>query len=196
MTAEALVCRQFLGMIDRPPALSRSQQLPAARDVPARARTNFYYWYYATLAMYQMQGEGWPKWNEAMQKTLSGRPADDGDAGRQLGSRPGVGWLWRPGLLHRSGYAVPGSLLPLPAAVRRGGQPRAIREVVARLGLASLRPSAGKASRGLTLQLRPVELRLDGRSYVHAAARVRDPPCLPSARKQAAIECSASEPRN
>ncbi len=77
MTAEALVCRQFLGMIDRPPALSEASGY-LLEEAPGAGTTNFYYWYYATLAMYQLQGEGWPKWNEAMQKTLVGAQRHDG----------------------------------------------------------------------------------------------------------------------
>jgi hypothetical protein len=39
-------------------------------ELPGRGEKNLYYWYYATLAMYQLQGAHWQRWNNAMQKTL------------------------------------------------------------------------------------------------------------------------------
>lgn len=69
MTAEALVCRQFLGM---PPSSATGNE---AGDyllgrLPGEGRANFYYWYYATLGMYQLHGDHWRRWNDAMQTTL------------------------------------------------------------------------------------------------------------------------------
>ena len=32
--------------------------------------TNYYYWYYGSLGMFQFGGEHWAKWNEAMKKIL------------------------------------------------------------------------------------------------------------------------------
>jgi hypothetical protein len=42
-------------------------------------RINLYYWYYATLGMYQLQGDHWQRWNAAMQNTLVKRQRLDGD---------------------------------------------------------------------------------------------------------------------
>ncbi|MGO9919144.1 MAG: hypothetical protein ACLQIB_31150 [Isosphaeraceae bacterium] len=62
MTAEAWVCRQFLGVGG--PGLASSE---AARfllqNESDRGPTNVYYWYYATLALYQHGGEDWDRWN-------------------------------------------------------------------------------------------------------------------------------------
>ena len=69
MTAEALVCRQFLGLPDTPASLNEASDF-LLQEPPGVGRTNHYYWYYATLAMYQMQGEAWRQWNEALQKQL------------------------------------------------------------------------------------------------------------------------------
>jgi hypothetical protein len=69
MTAEALVCRQFLGIIDQPAALGEATGY-VLEEVPGAGTTNFYYWYYGTLALYQTQGDGWSRWNEALKKTL------------------------------------------------------------------------------------------------------------------------------
>lgn len=70
MTAEALVCWQFLGMPREHPAGKEAgdyllQELPSLSGTP-----NLYYWYYATLGMFQLQGTHWEKWNAAMSKTL------------------------------------------------------------------------------------------------------------------------------
>ena len=78
MTAEALVCRQFLGMTrDNPAANEAGDYL--LDDLPSVESINLYYWYYGTLAMYQLQGEHWRRWNEALQKTLVERQVTAGD---------------------------------------------------------------------------------------------------------------------
>lgn len=69
MTAEALVCRWFLGM-SRGEALDREAGDQLLAELPSADAPNFYYWYYGTLAMHEIQGEDWGKWNEAMQRTL------------------------------------------------------------------------------------------------------------------------------
>jgi hypothetical protein len=78
MTAEALVCRQFLGMARDNPAGDEAGEYISA-DLPRTDRINLYYWYYATLGMYQLQGEPWQRWNEALQTTLVNRQRTDGD---------------------------------------------------------------------------------------------------------------------
>ena len=35
-----------------------------------RGDAGFYYWYYGTLGMFQMGGDQWKKWNEALKPTL------------------------------------------------------------------------------------------------------------------------------
>jgi hypothetical protein len=78
MTAEALVCRQFLGMTrDNPAANEAGDYLLGA--LPGGDQVNLYYWYYGTLGMYQLQGEHWRQWNEALQKTLVERQVTTGD---------------------------------------------------------------------------------------------------------------------
>jgi hypothetical protein len=73
MTAEALVCWQFLGM-RRGHAGAEEAGDYLLGKLPGRLsggeRPNFYYFYYATLGMYQMQGAGWKQWNKALQKVL------------------------------------------------------------------------------------------------------------------------------
>lgn len=78
MTAEALVCRQFLGMARDNPAGDEAGEYLMS-DLPSPDRINLYYWYYATLGMYQLQGESWQRWNQALQTTLISRQRTDGD---------------------------------------------------------------------------------------------------------------------
>lgn len=69
MTAEALFCWQLLGMEDHHPSVREATDFLMA-DLPGQNRTNLYYWYYATLAIHQHQGENWLRWNHALQEAL------------------------------------------------------------------------------------------------------------------------------
>jgi hypothetical protein len=77
MTAEALVCRQFLGMARTNPAADEAGDYLLA-ELPGKSEANLYYWYYATLGMYQLQGDHWQRWNEALQPALVLSQRDDG----------------------------------------------------------------------------------------------------------------------
>lgn len=78
MSAEALVCRQFLGMTRDNPAANEAGDYLLG-DLPGDESINLYYWYYGTLAMYQLQGEHWRRWNEALQTTLVKSQVSVGD---------------------------------------------------------------------------------------------------------------------
>ena len=69
MTAEALFCKQMLG-IRRTNSASIEAVEYLMQRVPKRSTQNLYYWYYGTLAMYQYGGDPWRKWNESMRETL------------------------------------------------------------------------------------------------------------------------------
>jgi hypothetical protein len=69
MTAEALVCRQFLGMARQNRASDEAGDY-TLEELPGTGPANFYYWYYATLGMYQLEGTHWTRWNEALSSTL------------------------------------------------------------------------------------------------------------------------------
>ena len=62
MTAEAWVCRQFLGTGGPGPASSEAAE-SLLKNPSDRGNANYYYWYYATLAMYQHGGQPWTRWN-------------------------------------------------------------------------------------------------------------------------------------
>ncbi len=79
MTAEALVCREFLGMPRENPAAEEAANF-VLEELPGAGKINMYYWYYATLGMYQLQGPKWDRWNQAMQNTLVPKQRTDGEA--------------------------------------------------------------------------------------------------------------------
>ncbi|QDU56199.1 prenyltransferase/squalene oxidase repeat-containing protein [Aeoliella mucimassa] len=75
MTAEAMYCRQVLGkpLTD----LAQLESLDAlAAELPGDGMTNYYYWYYAGLALHHAQHDGnaarltWNRWNERMKHQL------------------------------------------------------------------------------------------------------------------------------
>lgn len=78
MTAEALACRQFMGIVSSPAAQAEASGF-VLQEPPGTGRPNFYYWYYATLSMYQLQGEPWQRWNEALQKQMLASQRHDGE---------------------------------------------------------------------------------------------------------------------
>ncbi len=69
MTAEALFCKQMLGMTrDNPASIEAVTYLQA--HAPRRTELDLYYWYYGTLAMFQYGGDSWEEWNESMRDIL------------------------------------------------------------------------------------------------------------------------------
>lgn len=78
MTAEALFCKQMLGLRRDNPA-SREAVDYLLEHPPRLSELNFYYWYYGTLAMYQYGGEPWQKWNEAVREELLTLQRTQGD---------------------------------------------------------------------------------------------------------------------
>ena len=77
MTAEAMLCRLFLrSPTDDPQIQSAANYLVA--HLPGDGRTNYYYWYYGTLALYHLQDANWRRWNSAVKRTLVARQDSDG----------------------------------------------------------------------------------------------------------------------
>lgn len=100
MTAEGLLCRQYLGWPSSHPALQRAikvdllpnaPELPLApgdSDEPEEAVAgpgyySVYYWYYATQVLHHAGGDAWNEWNSKMRVTL---PAMQEKDGREKGS--------------------------------------------------------------------------------------------------------------
>ncbi|WP_165248484.1 hypothetical protein [Paludisphaera soli] len=69
MTAEAWACRQFLGLGGPGPASTEAAAFLLKHDSD-KGKTNVYYWYYATLAMYQHGGRPWAEWNGRIRDRL------------------------------------------------------------------------------------------------------------------------------
>ncbi|MCI0585555.1 MAG: terpene cyclase/mutase family protein [Planctomycetes bacterium] len=86
LTAAALYCRTRLGHAAGTEALGRAQadrlrKLPPIWEPsPVGCPVDEYYWYYGTLAMFQMGGEDWRVWNAALKKALLAHQRRDGDA--------------------------------------------------------------------------------------------------------------------
>jgi hypothetical protein len=78
MTAEALASRQFLGMSRQNPAGDEAGDYLLG-ELPSHERVNYYYWYYGTLASYQLGGRHWKVWNTALSRTLLDSQKTTGD---------------------------------------------------------------------------------------------------------------------
>jgi hypothetical protein len=74
MTAEAFAMRTMLGLPMSAQATREAKQM-LLNQLPGSSEPNFYYWYYATLALYQSQphSEAWTLWNEALKREHGGR---------------------------------------------------------------------------------------------------------------------------
>ncbi|MDZ4848619.1 MAG: prenyltransferase/squalene oxidase repeat-containing protein [Pirellulaceae bacterium] len=70
MTAEALALRMLLQY-----PLSTTAQQEAngylLQNLPGQSEENYYYWYYATLALFHQQDDTWRLWNEAMKTHIT-----------------------------------------------------------------------------------------------------------------------------
>jgi hypothetical protein len=77
MTAEAWVCRQFLGIGGPGPASQEAADYLLEHG-PGRDPYNIYYWYYGTLAMFQHGGGDWTRWNSQIRDQLVKRQKTTG----------------------------------------------------------------------------------------------------------------------
>ena len=90
LTAEGLLCRQYLGWPRDDPRLAAGVEYLIA-NLPAWDKRNVYYWYYATQVLHHMEGDAWRKWNEEMRKLL---PEHQEKRGRERGSWDPRGDRW------------------------------------------------------------------------------------------------------
>ncbi|MEM1225041.1 MAG: squalene--hopene cyclase [Planctomycetota bacterium] len=87
MTAEALAARLMIGDAPEEAAIDEAVEL-MLQNLPARGSMavsswkhpidNYYYWYYATIALHQLQNDAWQTWNETLKERLLGTQAPDG----------------------------------------------------------------------------------------------------------------------
>jgi hypothetical protein len=91
LTAEGLLCRQYLGWPRNDPRLNSGTDY-LVNNLPEWDKRNVYYWYYATQVLHHMEGDGWRQWNEVMRKIL---PANQETRGKERGSWDPNGDRWR-----------------------------------------------------------------------------------------------------
>jgi hypothetical protein len=84
MTAEGLLCRQYLGWKHNDPRLKRGIE-ELLKNVPesAEGKRESYYWYYASQVCHHMEGDAWRTWNAALREVV---PATQIQDGRERGS--------------------------------------------------------------------------------------------------------------
>ena len=70
MTAEAMFVQQLLGLAPGVPRMRDSADYLLQHLPRWRGETSSYYWYYATLAMFQHQGQAWEQWNATLTDQL------------------------------------------------------------------------------------------------------------------------------
>jgi hypothetical protein len=100
MTAEGMFTQQLLGAQRDAPHMQASADFLVENLPDWNARANTYYWYYATLALFQFQGPAWQRWNEALKPQLLARQIKEGKA---AGSWPPVGdWSQQGGRLYQA----------------------------------------------------------------------------------------------
>jgi hypothetical protein len=81
MTAAASLTRLLVGgeKADAPGVAGPCNLMRKPENLPSKWPGNLYYWYYATLTMFQKGGDHWKEWNEPMKKTLVECQRKDGD---------------------------------------------------------------------------------------------------------------------
>jgi beta-lactamase regulating signal transducer with metallopeptidase domain len=91
MTAEGLLCRQYLGWRPTHPELREGVEwlLRPENQISYADERDVYYWYYATQVMYHMGGEPWQKWNHVMGQELPAQQSrHETDAGSWDPAKP------------------------------------------------------------------------------------------------------------
>jgi hypothetical protein len=69
MTAEALFCKQMIGIRRTNPACQEAVGY-LLKHVPQITQYDEYYWYYGTMAMFQHGGDAWETWNSAQRDLI------------------------------------------------------------------------------------------------------------------------------
>ena len=70
MTAEAILCRMYLGWKKDDPRLSQAVKWLVEDHLPSSRDRNLYYWYYGTQVLHHYGGEMWETWNGKMRQLL------------------------------------------------------------------------------------------------------------------------------
>lgn len=83
MTAEGLLCRQYLGWKHDDARLNNGVARLVKNPPKWRGGRDAYYWYYATQVCHHMEGDAWRAWNKVMKQVL---PENQVKQGRERGS--------------------------------------------------------------------------------------------------------------
>ncbi len=78
MTAEALLCRMYLGASPKNAAVRRGLRLLLRDYPPSMTHVDYYYWYYATQAFHHVGGEPWEQWNGRLRDILVAKQVASG----------------------------------------------------------------------------------------------------------------------
>lgn len=70
MTAEAILCRMYLGWPRNDPRMTDAVKWLIKDHLPNSDEKNLYYWYYGTQVMHHYGGEPWQIWNDKMRELL------------------------------------------------------------------------------------------------------------------------------
>lgn len=80
MTAEGLLCREYLGWKRDNGRLAQGCERLAANPISSEVgERSFYYWYYATQTLHHYGGDPWKRWNEVMRVELPKLQVQDGN---------------------------------------------------------------------------------------------------------------------
>lgn len=82
MTAEGLLCRQYLGWKHADPRLKTGVSYLLENKIEYSDQ-NVYYWYYASQVLHHMGGQDWEQWNAVMRQAL---PEAQTKTGKEAGS--------------------------------------------------------------------------------------------------------------
>lgn len=77
MTAEGLLCRQYLGWKQTDPRLEAGAKYMLANPI-RWSQKNVYYWYYATQVLRNLDEKTWKQWNEQLTTILPGKQRKTG----------------------------------------------------------------------------------------------------------------------
>ncbi len=78
MTAEGMFVLQLTGVSTTDARMDRAAALLMRNRPDWDGGANTYYWYYATLALFQRQGGDWPKWNRRLVRELLSHQETEG----------------------------------------------------------------------------------------------------------------------
>ena len=81
MTAEGLLCRQYLGWKRDDPRLVEGVQwlIQPENLIGREGQRDVYYWYYATQTLHHMEGGYWKRWNSVMRQVIPEQQMKSGD---------------------------------------------------------------------------------------------------------------------